>query len=178
MSEGSGVPGGSATFETSGAWTTLAHVRLDPLAPDWRERLAQRLLARGGERPRRIGAWAELALYGALMCLEESGETVLPADASLRVASLSGPLSAARAAVQQGASGLPMPFTFMQIQPSQMLAALGRALAWQGDACCVVSRDRQQVLQLGLRECGAAGLLFGWVEEDRCTEWWRFLRKV
>lgn len=153
------------------AWRIRAHVLLDPLPPDWRDRLAQRL----GERPRRIGAWAELALYGALLCLDEAHEAALPAAALLRVASLSGPMAAARAATQQAKSGLPMPFTFMQSQASQMLAALSRHLAWQGDARFIVSRDRNQVLQLALQESGAAGLLFGWVEEDRCTEWWRFV---
>ena len=155
----------------SGAWRIRAHVRLDPLPPDWRDRLAQRL----GERPRRIGAWAELALYGALLCLDEAHEAALPAAALLRVASLSGPMAAARAATQQAKSGLPMPFTFMQSQASQMLAALSRHLAWQGDARFIVSRDRNQVQELALHESGAAGLLIGWVEEDRCTEWWRFV---
>ena len=42
------------------AWHTLAHHGAPP-PPDWRERLAVRL----GKRPRRLGAWAELAVYGA-----------------------------------------------------------------------------------------------------------------
>lgn len=155
----------------TGQWHTRAHVVLDPLPPDWRARLAQRL----GERPRRVGAWAELALYGALSCLDAAHEEALPAGALLRVGSLSGPLMAARAATQQAMSGLPMPFTFMQSQPSQMLAALSRHLAWQGDARYIVSRDRDALQQLALQESGAAGLLFGWVEEDRSTEWWRFV---
>ena len=152
-------------------WHTRAHVVLDPLPPDWRDRLAQRL----GERPRRIGAWAELALYGALLCLDEAHEPALPAAALLRVASLSGPIAAACAATQQAKRGLPMPFTFMQSQASQMLAALSRHLAWQGDARFIVSRDRDAVQQLALHESRAAGLLIGWVEQDRCTEWWRFV---
>ncbi len=154
-----------------GDWHLRSHVVLDPLPPDWRERLTQRL----GERPRRIGAWAELALFGALSCLDAAHEEALPAGALLRVASLSGPIAAARAATQQAMSGLPMPFTFMQSQPSQMLAALSRYLAWQGDARFIVSRNRDALQPLALQESGAAGLLFGWVEEDRSTEWWRFV---
>jgi len=63
-------------------WRVLAHVKLDPLPADWRERLAVRL----GQRPRRIGTWAELALYGARLCLDAAQETALPALAQLRVA--------------------------------------------------------------------------------------------
>ena len=69
-----------------------------------------------------------------------------------------------------------MPFAFMQSQPSQMLAALSQHLAWQGDARFTLSRDKHAVLQLAQQECGAAGLLIGWVEEDQRTEWWRMVR--
>jgi hypothetical protein len=153
------------------AWHTLAHVAIDPLPTDWREQLATRL----GARPRRIGAWAELALYGARLCLDAAGEKTLPADACLRVASISGPATATRAIAEQSRNGLPMPFSFMQSQPSQLLAALSQQLAWQGDARFTLSRDRQAVLQLAQLECSAAGLLIGWVEEDLRTEWWRLV---
>jgi hypothetical protein len=151
------------------AWRVLAHVAVDPLPADWREQLAQRL----GHRPRRIGAWAELALYGARLCLDEAGEISLPVGARLRVASLSGPINATRAVAAQAETGLPMPFNFMQSQASQMLAALSQHLAWQGDARFVTCRDPQAVLQLAQAEGGDSGVLFGWVEEDRRSEWWR-----
>ncbi len=150
-------------------WRTLAHVVVDPLPADWREQLARRL----GQRPRRIGAWAELALYGARLCLDAAGESTLPARAQLRVASLSGPLAATRVIAEQARSSLPMPFAFMQSQPSQMLAALSQQLAWQGDARFMLCRDKDAVLRLARLECGPAGVLIGWVEEDRRTEWWR-----
>ena len=150
-------------------WHTLAHVVVEPLPADWRDQLAQRI----GQRPRRIGAWAELALYGARLCLDAAKEEALPAGAHLRIASLSGPRSATHAIVEQARSGLPMPFTFMQSQPSQMLAAVSQHLAWQGDARFTLCRDRQDLLQLAQLESQAAGLLIGWVEEDLSTEWWR-----
>jgi hypothetical protein len=153
-------------------WSITGHVVLDPLPADWRERLATRL----GQRPRRIGPWAELALYGARLCLDAAGESALPAGAQLRVASLSGPLAATRQIAQQARTGLPMPFAFMQSQPSQMLAALSQHLGWQGDARFCVCRDPSALLQLAQQESGAAGLLIGWVEEDHRTEWWRMLR--
>ena len=156
------------------AWRTVAHVRIEPPEADWRERLATRL----GHRPRRLGAWTELALHGALRCLDAAGEPGLPAGAMLRVASLVGPLEAIRAIVAQGATGLPMPFSFMQSQPSQMLAALSQHLRWQGDGRMVVGRDPDALLSLAQLECESEraapeGLLFGWVEEGRRSEWWR-----
>ncbi|HEX3138821.1 MAG TPA: hypothetical protein VHQ87_02130 [Rhizobacter sp.] len=152
-------------------WRTAAHVVIDPLPADWREQLARRL----GQRPRRIGAWTELALYGARVCLDAAQEEALPAGALLRVASLSGPRSATHAIVEQSRMGLPMPFSFMQSQPSQMLAALGQHLAWQGDARFTLCRDREATLQLAQLESGAPGVLIGWVEEDLRTEWWRLV---
>jgi len=152
-------------------WQTLAHVTIDTLPADWREQLAQRL----GQRPRRIGAWAELALYGARQCLDAADEDVLPEGVQLRVASLHGPLTATAAITAQSRSGLPMPFSFMQSQPSQMLAALALQLGWRGDARFTVSRDAQALLQLARLECGPQGVLIGWVEEDRRTEWMRLV---
>jgi hypothetical protein len=153
-------------------WHTLAHILADPLPGDWRDQLAMRL----GERPRRIGSWAELALYGARLCLDAAGEPALPAGAQMRIASLSGPLRATQMIAGQARTGLPMPFAFMQSQPSQMLAALSRHLAWQGDARFTLCRDRHAILQLAQQECSAAGVLIGWVEEERSTEWWRMVR--
>ena len=157
------------------AWHMLAHVVVDPLPADWRDRLALRL----GERPRRIGPWAELALYGARLCLDEVREQVLPAGVQLRLASLSGPASATAAIIEQARTGLPKPYSFMQSQPSHALAVLSQHLAWQGDARFTLCRDEAAVLQLAQRECEAceaSGLLIGWVEEGRRSEWWRWRR--
>ncbi len=150
-------------------WRMLSHVVVDPLPADWREQLATRL----GQRPRRIGPCAELALYGARLCLDAAQEAVLPTGVQLRVASLNGPLSATRAVAEQASTGVPLPFSFMQSQPSQMLAALSQHLGWQGDARFTLSRDPQAVLQLAQAECGTGGLLIGWVEDGRRSEWWR-----
>jgi hypothetical protein len=154
-------------------WRTLAHHHA-AVPDDWRERL----LARLEERPRRIGRWAELALYGARCCLDEAGETTLPPGAMLCVASLRGPVEATRMAMAERAErGSPMPFTFLQSQPSQMLAALCQHLHWGGDARFVLSRDTQALLRLVQLECGPAGLLLGRVDEgdEPRSEWWRML---
>ena len=154
---------------------TTAHFAAAPPPSDWRQWLAIRLQ----QRPRRIGIWAELALYGARKCLDLANEQALPAGALLRVGSRYGPLAATRASVEQSRHGLPMPFVFLQSQPSQMIAALSQQLAWQGDALFIVTRDAQSLLQLAQFESGKAGGLVGWVEEDTRgetmhTEWWRF----
>jgi hypothetical protein len=151
--------------------TLVAHVVLDPLPADWRDQLARRL----GTRPRRIGGWAELALLGARLCLDAAHEEQLAPGALLRVVGVHGPMGATRGVAEQAAQGLPLPFTFMQSQPSQMLAALSQHLGWQGDARYVLARDPQALLQLAQLECGPAGLLIGTVEEDRRTQWWRYI---
>ncbi|WP_038210066.1 hypothetical protein [Xenophilus azovorans] len=144
-------------------WRLAAQVDLPALPADWRDALAQRL----GQRPRRIGVWAELALYGACRCLDEAGEAALPPAARVRVWSLSGAQGAMRTGIGQVRAGLlPMPFHFMQGQPAMMLAALGQALGWRGDAAFVTGRDAQALLRLALAGAAPAGLLFGRVEED------------
>lgn len=156
------------------AWHTLAHVAVDPLPPDWRDQLAARL----GDRPRRIGPWAELALYGARLCLDQAREPILPIGVQLRMASLSGPKSATQSIIEQARAGLPKPFSFMQSQPSHALAVLSQHLAWQGDARFMLCGDKREVLELAQQECealDAPGLLIGWVEEDQRTQWSRLL---
>jgi hypothetical protein len=156
-------------------WHTVAHVAVEPLPEDWRASLAERL----GQRPRRIGPWAELALYGARLCLDAAGEPTLPAGTQLRIASRLAPMAAARAIAEQARVGLPMPFAFMQSQPSQMLAALSQHLAWQGDARFSLCRDPHAALQLAQQDGHMTGsLLVGWVEEDRRTEWWRLVAQA
>jgi hypothetical protein len=153
-------------------WRTLAHHAALP-PPDWHARLCERL----GERPRRLGTWAELALYGARQCLDAAHEDTLAPGALLWVASLRGPVAATRAGIEQLRSGSPMPFTFLQTQPGQMLAGLCRHLRWQGDARFALSRDAQALLHLAQREAGPAGLLLGWVDEGEAlrSEWWRLV---
>ena len=155
------------------AWRTLAHHAAPP-PEDWHARLCARL----GQRPRRLGGWAELAVYGARSCLDEAGETTLPPGALLLVASLRGPVAATRAGIEQmNQGGTPMPFSFLQSQPGQMLAGVCQHLRWRGDARFVLSRDAHAVLKLAQREASTAGLLLGWVDEGASlrSEWWRMV---
>ena len=145
----------------------------DPPPADWRQRLASRL----GERPRRGGAWVELALYGALRCLDDAGETRLPDAALLSLCTLHGPDIALRAALAEARDGLPLPIGFLTSQPGQVLPALARYLDWHGEGRCLSSRAPALALQLACVEAGPGGLLAGWVDEDEAgrSQWLRLL---
>ena len=158
------------------AWRTAAHFVAHPPPDEWRDDLARRI----DRRPRRVGLWTELAMYGARCCLDAAGEAALPADARLRVASLRGAWEATQAGLSQLDTGLPMPFTFMQSQPALMLAEVGRCLEWQGDASFMLCRDTQRLLALSKLGAARGGLQFGTVEEAHegeplRTEWWRLV---
>lgn len=142
-----------------------------PPSEDWREQLARRL----GLRPRRIGLWSELALYGALACLDDADEQQLPNEAGILLASRQGPVEATRTVLEQGRNDLPMPLTFLQTQPSQMLAGLAAHLGWRGDACFVSACEPLDVLCLAVARNGSAGMLIGWVDETGAgsTAWLR-----
>jgi hypothetical protein len=136
---------------------------------NWRDQLVARL----GYRPRRIGVLAELALYGALDCLEKANEKELPMDTLLRVCSSRGPVSAISQMLEQINEGLPLPFSFLQSQTSQLLPALASALNWQGDACVVMARNPMDLAMLASRQAGRRGMLLGWVEEaNPCVSHW------
>lgn len=152
------------------------------LPTDWRDQLAAKL----GARPRRIGPWAEMALYGALQCLASHGLARLSPHAVLRVSSAFGPveaLASVGAACEDGL--LPMPFDFLQSQPSQMLAAVSQHLQWQGDGIFVALDDwsaltvraAQEAAFLRRRAEAAGlpwvGLLLGRVDvtPSACSDW-------
>lgn len=140
---------------------------------DWRAQLAARL----GERPRRLGAWVELALWGASQCLDQAGENQLPAQALLTLSSLKGPDIALRNALAQAVEGVPMPITFLNSQPAQALPALGQYLGWQGNGRCLTTREPFLALLLACLEAAEGGVLAGWVDEDApgMSVWLRLL---
>jgi len=157
----------------SSVWQITGRTRAASLADNWRELLAARL----GQRPRRIGILAELALYGALDCLDAAQESALPEDVVLRVCSLRGAATAIGQVLEQNRQDLPMPFSFLQSQTSQILPALAAALSWQGDAGIVVARDPASLAILAAQQAGPNGMLLGWVEEAPCrSDWIRLAR--
>jgi fermentation-respiration switch protein FrsA (DUF1100 family) len=145
-----------------------------PPAADWRQQLAQML----GEKPRRIGLWAELGLYGALRCMADAGEKTLPSDAVLILASRGGTHVATRAALDQMQDDLPMPLTFLQTQPSQLLALLAARLDFPGNACFLAGAGLAEARKLAETQAGCGGALVGRVDEDDggATEWLRICR--
>jgi len=132
-----------------------------PPPPDWREQLAGML----GAKPRRIGNWAELGLYGALSCLADAGETSLPPDTLLTLGSRRGTYMPTAQVLEQMHDDLPMPLTFLQTQPSQLLALLAAQMRWRGSAQFIAGGTPPALLQLASAQCGAAGVLLGWVDE-------------
>lgn len=144
-------------------WRVLGRGHFQPPPADWREALARRL----GQRPRRIGSWAELALFGALACLDEAGETSLPTSALLSLSSWRGPETVLLGSVQNLASELPMPIAFLQSQPGQVLPVLAQHLRWSGNGRCLTTRDPVNALRLACFEADpAGGFLLGWVDES------------
>ncbi|MEC5386237.1 beta-ketoacyl synthase N-terminal-like domain-containing protein [Uliginosibacterium sp. H3] len=134
------------------------------LAEDWQQQLIKRL----GQRPRRIGAWAEAGLHGALECMHAAGEVTLPAGDLLRITSLYGPMAATQQTLQTiREDGMAMPFGFLQSQPGQLPAIVAQALQWQGDARIANQRSPLSVLETACCEAGPQGMLIGWLEEAR-----------
>ena len=141
---------------------------------DWREQLAALL----GSKPRRVGAWAELGLYGALLCMDDAGEATLPQDALVMLTSRHGLSTATSTALEQMRSDLPMPLTFLQTQPSQLLALLAARLDWSGNACFFAHGHLKDLLRLAAVQAGAGGALLGCVDEVNggSTIWLRLRR--
>ncbi|MDQ8022989.1 MAG: hypothetical protein REI94_14215 [Moraxellaceae bacterium] len=153
-------------------WRVLA--QHSALPDDWREQLVQRL----GERPRRVGLFAELSLFGATACLAQVGLKALPPQSLLRLASRSSCATATASALAQMADGAPQPFTFLQSQPGQSLAALSRCLRWQGDAAFLVDDALAMPASLACHEAEGRGLLLGWVNDLPVPESrWYWLRQ-
>jgi hypothetical protein len=140
-----------------------------PPAADWREQLARML----GAKPRRIGTWAELGLYGALRCMADAGEEALPQDAQIWLGSRRGTYAATGIVLDQLREDLPMPLAFLQTQPSQLLALLAAQLDWKGHACFVAGSEPRALMRLASAQAGDGGVLLGWVDEtDGGTSNW------
>jgi len=142
-----------------------------PPPSDWREQLARML----GAKPRRIGVWAELVMYGALRCMADAGEAKLPQDAQIWLSSRRGTYAATAVVLEQLQDGLPMPLSFLQTQPSQVLALLAARMEWSGNACFVADSELPALLRLAAAQAGQGGALIGWVDEmdGGSTNWLR-----
>ena len=142
-----------------------------PPPPEWRMHLTRML----GAKPRRIGTWAELGLYGALRCMADAGEAELPEDAILMLASRRGTYAATDLVLEQMREDLPMPLAFLQTQPSQLLALLAAQMQWKGHACFFACIEPHALLRLAAAQSGEGGVLLGWVDEMEggSTNWLR-----
>jgi hypothetical protein len=142
-----------------------------PPPADWREQLARML----GAKPRRIGTWAELGLFGALNCMATAGEETLPTDAQIWLGSRRGTYAATATVLSQLGDDLPMPLAFLQTQPSQLLAMLAAQVDWKGHACFVAGGDPCSLLRLAAVQANKDGVLLGWLDEmsGGTTSWLR-----
>lgn len=142
-----------------------------PPPADWREQLARML----GAKPRRIGTWAELGLYGALRCMADAGEVKLPQGAQIWLGSRRGTYAATAVVLDQLRDDLPMPLAFLQTQPSQLLALLAAQMEWTGHACFVAGSEPQALMRLAGAQAGNGGVLLGWVDEmaEGTSNWLR-----
>lgn len=147
-----------------------------PAHAGWREELAQLL----GAKPRRIGTWAELGLYGALHCMADADERALPQDAVLFLTSRRGTYVATGTALEQMQDDVLMPLTFLQTQPGQLLALLAAQLEWTGPACFLAAAQPQEVLCLAAAQAGQGGALLGCVDETNggFSSWLRLGRST
>jgi hypothetical protein len=72
---------------------------------------------------------------------------------------------------------LPMPLTFLQTQPSQLLALLSAQWNWRGNACFFAATAPQALLTLARAQMGSGGVLLGCVDEsDGGSSQWLRLR--
>jgi hypothetical protein len=144
-----------------------------PPPADWREQLAQML----GAKPRRIGTWTELGLYGALRCLADAGEKTLPPEVKIWLGSHRGTYVATDVVLKQLREDLPMPLAFLQTQPSQLLALLAAQTDWKGHACFVAGAKPDALLHLAAAQAGKDGVLLGWLDEmdGGASSWLRLL---
>lgn len=132
-----------------------------PPPADWCDQLAQML----GAKPRRIGTWAELGLFGALRCMADANEKTLPQDAQIWLGSRRGTYAATAIVLDQLRDDLPMPLAFLQTQPSQLLALLAAQMDWKGHACFVAGSEPLALMRLAGAQAGDGGVLLGWVDE-------------
>ena len=144
-------------------WKITGKYNGSPPQADWRADLASRL----GTRPRRIGVWAELALYGALRCMDDAGESVLPNNALLSIDSAMGPATVLLDTLKATPGELPMPISFLQSQPGLLLPVLAQHLHWSGNGRIISVRGPLLSLRLACLETSSPsdGVLVGWVEE-------------
>jgi hypothetical protein len=133
----------------------------NPIEENW----SAQLIALLGSKPRRLSRWCELGLFGGLSCISKTGQLHLPNDVPIRVYSEYATIHTTHLAMKQASEHLPMPFTFMQTQPSQLFNALGTALGWQGDGCTMAGITRQQSETALLQSIRQSALL-GWVDEE------------
>jgi hypothetical protein len=73
---------------------------------------------------------------------------------------------------------MPMPFTFIQTQPSQLFNALGDALSWNGDGATFSSKTLHEYENFALRDIQQSSVLAYVEEEPTPKSAWIWLEKT
>lgn len=143
-----------------------------PVTDNWRTQLVNRL----GYKPRRLSQWCELGLWGALESLAQVDQALVNDTLTVRVYTRHSTLNASLQALEQLRSFPPMPFTFLQTQPGQLLGHLGKALNWRGDGVVLTVDSVDSVVPL----CSEGALqLIGWLDDVRqLTSQWLLLQRA
>ena len=141
-------------------WQILARSS-DSIPEDWREQMVMML----GHKPRRVSAFTEAVLYGALECMTQNPQLNVARLSALRITTQKGPRTASRKRIAQSTHELPMPFTFLHSQLGQALASLTHALSWQGDASILIGNNTSDFIRMSLISSHSHDVLLGWVDE-------------
>lgn len=157
----------------SKVWQIESRSHAQLYTEDWHARLVALL----GYRPRRVSLFAESLMFGALDCLSRANDT----PRIIRLNSLNGAQQATLKSVFMCQTELPMPFTFLQSQVSQALAALVSALKWQGDASIVMTEHFTDFVHMTLLDSQHHSILLGHADElmdecDNSRNHWLYLK--
>lgn len=134
-----------------------------------------------GERPRRLGAFARLALVGALACRAQLEPDRLPVGTALLLSSRLAvwPDLAPQLAAFNVRQQAPTPFDFLAAQCNAACLAVARRLGLSGAALFVAVDDAQRMLAVDALARDAPAVLVGRVEVGTpawTSEWSCFVR--
>lgn len=135
-------------------------------APIWSEQWVLRLIQLLGHKPRRLSAFSQAVLYGALDCLSCVPEAERKQLSVLRLSTRQGAHTSTLKMIEVSQSDLPMPFVFLQSQLNQALTALLAALKWQGDASLLMTKNDDDFVKMALLSAqSGSSVLLGWADE-------------
>jgi hypothetical protein len=151
----------------------------DPASTALGELLTRQL----GERPRRLGVFAQLALAGALECRERVRALAaeIPSDTAMLLTSEFAVWMelAPRLASFNVNDQAPTPYEFLAVQGNSACLAVAQRLGIAGEVLLLASDDESRDMVVATLASDSPGLLLGRVEIGEC-EWiseWDYFRR-